>query len=119
MTKIAATTLWVVLAVATAPATAAEDRESANFMLPACKTFVSGRATLAQAYGVGVCFGEFTVLAAVGSALPDQAFCLPERVTLGQMAQIVIRDLEKKPERWHENFVSLAIDALHRAFPCR
>jgi Rap1a immunity proteins len=114
-----AAVLGIALAIATGATIAAEDRESANFMLPGCRTFVSGHRTISEGYGVGACFGEFMVLAWAGRALPPElAYCLPERVTTGQMAQIVIRDLEKRPEVWHKDFIELAADALHRAFPC-
>jgi hypothetical protein len=45
-------------------------------------------------------------------------FCIPQEATLGEMALVVSKYLNRYPERLHSTPVSLVIDALATAFPC-
>ena len=48
----------------------------------------------------------------------DDVFCLPEEVTVGQVAKVVLKYLENHPEMLHEMAVGVVYAALFRAFPC-
>jgi hypothetical protein len=67
----------------------------------------------------GVCSGEVGALVAVGQGLPgNNRFCFPAGSTRGQAVRIVVAYIDQNPARLHELFATLAIEALHRAWPC-
>lgn len=45
-------------------------------------------------------------------------FCLPDKVTNGQMARVLVSYLERNPARLHEPTLGLYLRALVEAFPC-
>jgi Rap1a immunity proteins len=49
---------------------------------------------------------------------PDASSCRPQGVTTGQMVRVVVAYIERRPERMHEDFRRLAIEAWHEAWPC-
>jgi hypothetical protein len=49
---------------------------------------------------------------------PDTSSCRPQGVTIGQMVGVVVGYIERRPERMHEDFRGLAIEAWHEAWPC-
>jgi hypothetical protein len=94
----------------------AQDRGSANFMLPTCKGYVDGvpsspRSTdaLTEFFEYGRCFGFVEGLAYTG------AFCVPSGVTKNQAMAVVVKYIEARPERTHEPFGKLALEALSAA----
>ena len=46
-------------------------------------------------------------------------YCPPRGVTRGQMVDVAVKFMRDNPARLHEPFVSLLIDSLRAAFPCR
>lgn len=102
-----------VLALATASAgtRAEEDRHSANFWLPYCKSFVASnnKEPLAQ----GICAG---IIEGLGFASCAQ---IPDAVTRDQAVRVVVRYIEARPQRMHESFLPLAREALIAAWPCK
>ena len=46
-------------------------------------------------------------------------FCQPNEVTIGQVVAVVIKYIEARPERMHEHFGVLALEALKAAWPCK
>jgi Rap1a immunity proteins len=46
-------------------------------------------------------------------------FCVPDRSTVGQAVRVVVAYIDQRPERMHEYFEVLALEALRRAWPCR
>ena len=67
-------------------------------------------------YCMGKLMGPIDTHALVGVAGAPRPFCLPPEVTLGQVRLIVIRYLERHPERLHEHWASLATQALTQAW---
>lgn len=51
------------------------------------------------------------------AGIPD-IFCIPERVTMGQINDAIIRYLETNPQRRHLPASLLIIQALINSFPC-
>ena len=43
----------------------------------------------------------------------------PKGSTVNQGLRVVVRYIEARPQRMHESFAFLAIEALHNAWPCR
>ncbi len=114
--------LWVLgfpLAT-TSPAAASENSDhSANYFLPSCKDFVHehyAKNPLLQ----GQCIGMIEALATLAVDLPFKTSqsCAPESTTIHQLTTVVVHWIEQRPERWHQNFVALALFALHDAWPC-
>jgi Rap1a immunity proteins len=124
------------MALTMTTASAAEDTNSANYMLPACKAFLDGRGT-SDIFVQGMCAGMikaiaflagntdigFTALSGEGQvrALKQRWRCadIPDGVTVGQEVRVVISYIEARPKRMHEPFHSLALEALLDAWPCR
>jgi hypothetical protein len=98
------------------------DIRSANFMVPACQRFLASfpRSTPSETFDEGVCAGVMRGLYGVTELLlPQIKSCPPNGVTSEQMVRVVVSYIERRPERMHENFVSLAIEAVHQAWPCK
>ena len=112
--------------------------ESANFMLPGCRSFVDHK--LDNPDRQGLCLGIIRgldhegMLARIllglarkngetGSTLEvlRTSLCIdhPGEVTNGQMARVVTNYIESHPARMHEDFAVLALEALQAAWPCR
>jgi Rap1a immunity proteins len=70
----------------------------------------------------GMCVGIVDAIDFVLSEFPPDekefSSCPPTDVTLKQALEAVIKYIDARPERTHENFKTLAIDAIHDAWPC-
>src|SRR5262245_18516067 len=113
------------LAAALLPQSADAQRyghESANDMVPNCKKFLAPREgpdNRTPAWGQGVCRGIIPPLNEPSQFSPPHLrSCSPDGVTSGQAVRVVLAYIERRPQRMHENFKSLAIEALHEAWPC-
>jgi Ssp1 endopeptidase immunity protein Rap1a len=109
------------LACAIAPTGAQDNTDSANFMLPYCKSFLAqdlSRSDLETNFYAGVCAGSIAAFNFVSRSL-NKGFCFPEGATHGQMVRVVVAYIEARPARMHENFRDLALEALRKAWPCR
>jgi Rap1a immunity proteins len=103
------------LAIMTAPTGAQDNTDSANFMLPYCKSFLAQ--TERETFMAGVCAGSITAFAFVGRGL-NNGFCFPKGATHAQMVRVVVAYIEARPARMHEDFRNLALEALREAWPC-
>jgi Rap1a immunity proteins len=109
----------VILLALTMPASA-EDRPdyrvSANYFLPRCKGQLKATGIIDETWDQAKCYGfiEGLVYAAI-----DRSFCPPKGVVFGQGAAVVIKYIEARPERMHEKFGDLALEALTAAWPCK
>lgn len=114
--------LLVLLLMSSANAVAEEDVLSGNDMYPGCKALVEKRAYNEKIMGeANFCSGMLTALAFVAPAInnPDVRSCPPSSTSALQTARVVLKYLDEHPERMHEDFRQLAIEAFHRAWPCR
>jgi hypothetical protein len=105
-------------------AKAEPDFSSANSQLPACKAFVNRQYSgdgVSTSLALGYCAGVVSGIAFTmdDSGLAKACAHIPDGVTTGQEVQVVIRYLEQRPNRLHEPFKELAIEALANAWPCR
>ena len=114
MTK--ASVAVAILLALTMPASA-QDTTTANQMLPGCKGLLDNRMTSGvSVYQQGRCGGY---VAGLVYGEGGQEFCSPKGVSIGQAVTVVINYIEARPERMHEQFGDLAIEALMAAWPCK
>ena len=107
-------------ALLTQNADAQRDPLSANVMLPRCKEGLSSEPGYAPRVFQGMCTGIVATLLYVGRHLPPRiSSCPPQAVTVKQVTYVVVAYIERRPERMHEDFRLLAIEAAHEAWPCR
>ena len=139
--RITASLFGTALALTVMAAEAAEDINSANYMLPGCRD-LANESSSRNLIGQGRCAGVVDTLSFVGGILKlslepggwlaesarrglaediRQAMCLdiPRGVTGMQSVRVVIAYIEARPARMHEPFKGLAFEALRTAWPCR
>jgi Rap1a immunity proteins len=107
-------TAAIIAASMLAPAVA-EDVNSANYYMPGCRHFVFY--TKGNDFLDGVCAGSIGTLLTFGRVF--LGFCRPPEATTGQAVQVVVQYIDARPARMHENFQSLAVEALRDAWPCQ
>jgi Rap1a immunity proteins len=107
--------------LALATTTAEEDYSSANVMLPYCKAYINETAQ-ANPRAVGFCEGMIGTLAFMSGFLknyPTLCIEFPSGVTFPETVRVIVRYIEARPQRMHDPFLGLAIEALHDAWPCK
>jgi len=87
---------------------------SAIAMMPNCRDLInaSGRNGVGQAECLGIVrtmhyFARYYFGA-----------CSPERSTVGQTLRVIVSYIDQRPERMHERFEDLALEAILEAWPC-
>ena len=96
-------------------------------MLPACQNFLQNRRprldsdrSLTDILDQGLCAGTLNGLSYLTRYLPPHlSSCVPEGVTTGQQIRVVLAYVGRRPQRMHEQFQDLAIEAFHEAWPCK
>jgi Rap1a immunity proteins len=111
----------VLAALATSAASAEEMDGSAKHFLQGCRAVADRE--IDQHFNIGMCAGVMIAIHDVSFLLhvpPDHALrsCPPESVTIEQSIAVVVRWLDRRPHRWDENFMKLAMSALHETWPC-
>jgi hypothetical protein len=120
----------------TATVTVAEENKiSGNFILPACKQYVeyvNNTTVRVPDFSNGVCLGLVTGVFSMAIYVKEwckhdlhscgnaRVMCMnePEGVTLIQAILVVIKYIEDRPNRLHEGFEGLVLEALTHAWPC-
>jgi Rap1a immunity proteins len=95
---------------------------SANNMLPKCQKLLARQTPQQGQFDEGVCLGTIEGLAYTITFLPRQFSSCPPKggvVTMEQMIRVVVAYVERRPQRMHEDFRGLAIEAMHEAWPCK
>jgi hypothetical protein len=109
------------------PANAGQELQTGNDLLTACRLLADdtgvkndANATADDPLHVGMCFGEIEALNWLAPGVPDPNLrsCVPADTTTAQMAKVIIRYLERRPERLREPFEGLALEALAHTWPC-
>ena len=109
------------IALLVGPAQALERWYSGNDLLAACRVVSTGSTpTSENAQLVEVCLGEIEALdwAAPGMQNEKLQSCVPDDVTIKQVAKVIIDFLDQNPERRGEPFEGLALEALALTWPC-
>jgi hypothetical protein len=105
----------ILLLALTMPASAQDT--TANQMLPGCKGLLDDRMTSGvSVHQQGRCGGY---VASLVYGVGGQEFCSPKGVSIDQAVAVVIKYIEARPERMHEDFDKLALEALEEAWPCK
>ena len=110
-----------VAALMTTPAFATKLDSSASYFLTRCRAVVDHHTD--RLFDTGICAGVMVGLHDTSLLLPIPSdhplrSCLPESVTVERSIGVVVHWLDRHPERWDENFMKLAMSALHEAWPC-
>ena len=119
MTKLMMTKLVVVILLALTMPASAQDIDSANYFLPGCKAFLvrdKSEVPLTEIFASMRCAGFVDGLV---YGVGGKDFCRPNGATIGQALAVVVKYIEARPERMHEPFGLLAIEALKAAWPCK
>ena len=98
---------------------------TANRMLPYCKAIPEHP----DGFGQGLCLGVIDGLAAMAvsffrpgqprTATDELCVEIPNGVENGQIVRVVVRYIEARPNRMHEQFSALALEAIFDAWPCK
>jgi hypothetical protein len=113
-----------------AAARAEENLASSNFMLPLCKTWLrmtvdrdkeeSARILKTEPIkltSAGMCAG--VVIGIFESLRVFQFSCPPDGVTNEQLVRMVVSEIEKHPEKLHEDFVVPVSAVMLGTWPCK
>ena len=111
--------LAALIALASA-ASADENPYSANSMIPACMAafaISSGNpAAGIDQVEMGRCIGMIEGVALLANY---GVFCPPGGAIIKQRIQVIIAYIEGRPQRMHEDFRNLAVEAMQKVWPCK
>jgi hypothetical protein len=103
---------------------------SAEQMLSFCGPVVRAKinpgnaVSLPPTYEVGECWGAFRTLTALVKIVDDKTgvpllrHCLPDEVTVSQVAAMFSAYTQNHPELYHESYILVAMKAIREMFPC-
>jgi len=91
---------------------------SASAWYQACKAFVERRLDANSVAFGNFCSGVVHGLAFVGpTLLPEMKFCAPPTSDANQLIRVVLQYVDAQPQRMHEDFRQLALEAFRNAWP--
>jgi hypothetical protein len=93
-------------------AAVAVDATTATYTMPGCRDFLVSR-------GQKPLFESNCAVLVRGLSYAGSGVCAPADFTDEQAVHIVVQYIDDRPERQHENFRALALEALQAAFPCK
>ena len=96
-----------------------DDHQSANYLVPICQRFVANDG---NAYDIetGYCAGVITGVGSMGPSFPPGSrSCAPNSATVTQATRVALAYIERYPQRMHESFARLAVEAWHEAWLCK
>jgi hypothetical protein len=94
---------------------AAFSQTSADAVMPGCRDLLRNGGDQDQPL-MGVCIGIIRTMLHFSSALGS---CAPAAASVGQTVREVVLYIDQRPERMHERFETLALEAQQQAWPCR
>lgn len=102
--------------------------ETTEQMLSACSPVANARvsgeaATFLQNFDTGLCWGAFSVIQSNivhidGDGKRLYEVCAPSESTLTQLVSIFSVYAKNNPHKMHQDFFSVALESLQKAFPC-
>jgi hypothetical protein len=122
--------LSAVLALTVTAAQAEEDKSSANYMLPLCRSTALCHGIVQGMLYMGSLGWVAWIARKAPPKDPQELFLLKrlcitppdiplDRVTINQAVRVVIAYIEARPDRMYEDFTDLALEALQAAWPCK
>jgi hypothetical protein len=94
------------------PHDAGLDASTATYTMPGCRDFLVSR-------GQKPLFERYCAVLVRGFGYAGSGVCAPAAFTDEQAVRIVVQYIDARPERQHENFSALALEALQAAWPCK
>jgi Rap1a immunity proteins len=88
------------------------DTESANSVMPGCRSALNEKA--GDLYLQGFCYGVVETLVITRSDI-----CAPRGTSPSQAVRVVVQYIDKRPAQLNETFFGLAWQALRSAWPCQ
>jgi Rap1a immunity proteins len=107
---------------------AEENRGSADYLLPLCKTWLDfaekevetvkdlGRTEPIRLTAAGMCAGF--VVGVLETLRSNKQSCPPKDLSNPQIVRTVVSEVEKHPDRMHEEFVRPARAVIMESWPC-
>lgn len=113
--------LLCVNGIGSATAQSVQEDTSANPVFLGCKALVEDRASNTQLVNIAnFCSGVVHALGYVGRFLPPEyQSCVPPTSDARQLARVVVKYIEARPEKMHEDFRMLVLETFHNAWPCK
>jgi hypothetical protein len=106
--------------------------ESSAEMLSSCKPLSEARVTggsveIRRDFPSGMCWGAFAVVHRhIGTTYSEgqtdfnpAGVCAPPESRRTQLIAVFVDYARRNPQRLHEDFIDVALDALRAAFPCQ
>jgi Ssp1 endopeptidase immunity protein Rap1a len=90
---------------------------SANYVMPGCRDAVNQNDNSDRIYLRTTCNSIIRTMFYFSKS--HFGICAPGQSTVGQAIRVVVAYVDQRPERMHEHFEGLALEALQRAWPCR
>jgi hypothetical protein len=111
----------VVLSLLPLSGSAEEPALSGTVLLKHCESALQD--STPRSFEAGVCVGMLQTLRYIQPLLDPKygkaSYCLPQGLPNEQEVRVVVTYLQSHPERLQEEGRTLALDALHEAFPCK
>jgi Rap1a immunity proteins len=126
------------MALLATTALAQQNKDSANYLLPACRAFVEPKELAnVDPMDMALCLGTVLGLAHVAkySVVSSAAFSgpgksramkehwrcvdIPSDASQAELMHAVVGYIEARPKRLHESFRTLALEGLFDAWPCK
>ena len=111
--RITAIAIVTCLQLASGTLQAAEKSYTAKDLLQDCKDSLLEGAAFPRPFNSGLCMGLVA-----GVNYVDAKSCAPENATNSQLMHVVLAYIEVRPQRMHEEFMKLVVEALRSAWPC-
>src|SRR6187402_3349554 len=107
-------TISVALSVPGTSAFASGEISSAKNIMVGCRAFAKNDPDGTLLLNKGFCIG---VVDTLRDLLPS--VCVPQGLILGETVRVVVKYIDDRPSRHHEQFWYLAAEALKDGYPCR
>jgi hypothetical protein len=98
------------------------DDQSANGIFSGCKAFADGQPIRNPELGTmgNFCSGALHAISGISNLLPPEwRSCTPATSTARQLARVFLQYVEANPQRMHEDYRKLMLEAFHQAWPCK
>jgi hypothetical protein len=102
--------------------------DSAEELLAACRSVANAKVkgeqiSIAKDFATGQCWGAFGVLQEEGRWVDPSGHrvwgvCTPSEVRRSELIAVFVGYLQRHPQRRHDDFAEVALDAFRAAYPC-
>ena len=100
-------------------ASAAENVNNGNYVVNNLCSTPDEPNVLLNSYAQGFVNGIRTALYFADKDLKVLPFCIPDKVTYGQVARVICHYLKENPAETHKGMAELTAQSLWKAWPCK